>query len=166
MNQKNLTKSRVVAAGAFVLLIIASDGAKAGTGDGIVFLNLSLVGDTVQLVDWSLYAGKLKQARIVGERDGIVYEALAKSGDVLWRGTVSNPSERQFEYEDPGNPGHLLAKMVKSDSSRFVVRIPANGAIDQVQFFEVKGSRPHGDQKNITRKSLGIVTWPLVGGRK
>lgn len=130
------------------------------TSGGIAFLTVLLTHDSVQLTGWTITKGTLRQPRTPTDRGNLEYEALSLSGDVVWKGSLSDPLVRRLEYEDPDNPGQLKAKIIKADTARFVVRIPADAVIDRITFYRVERRSEAGEKSAAVRRLLGSVSCP------
>ena len=129
-------------------------------GKGIAFLTLLRTQDGVRLIDWTIAKGALRQPRTWADRGNLEYEAVGAQGDVVWRGSLSDPSIRRLEYEDPAHPGRLLAKFITLDSARFVVRVPADSAIDHITFYRVQRKSEGGEKTTKVRQPLGSFACP------
>lgn len=136
----------------------------AESGDGIAFLTLQVTTDTVTLISWQSVPGKLKRLRHQRETSGLLYEATAAGGEVLWQGSLPNPLIQRFEYEDPDNPGVLKSKLITRDSATVVIRLPADLAAQRISFWKLRAAAStDGTKTSVRRIDLGTISWPPDG---
>lgn len=137
----------------------------AESGDSIAFLTLRVTSDTVTLTDWQSVPGKLKRLRRQRETSGLLYEAMAAGGEILWQGSVPNPLIQRFDYEDPDNPGVLKAKLVTRDSATVVIRLPADLAAKSISFWKLRAAASPDGKTSVHRVDLGTISWPPDGAK-
>jgi hypothetical protein len=130
---------------------------KDSSHDGIAFLTLLVTPDHVQLVDWTIVKGQLRQPRTPADKGDLKYEAVTTSGAVVWSGSLADPLVRRLEYEDPDNPGQLKARHIRLDSVQFVVRVPVDSAIQEIVFFRTERQVEKG---MAVRKPVGAIACP------
>ena len=98
---------------------------------GIIFLNYSIVKDTIQqeykirLINKIITEGNIKGENIIlksPEIDDLEYIVLNKESQVLMRNYIANPLIKTVEYV--ANNGQLTKKEIQLDSTQFSLRIP------------------------------------------
>ena len=125
----------------------------------IMFLRLRFNGTSVGLVNATIRPGTLKKGRSARVRDGISYQVASASGQVLWSGSVEDPSVRRFEYEDPDHPGQIRTKTVSVDTAEFTVRIPVLKEMENIRFDRRERTEVSRREK-YGRQSLGVIVIP------
>jgi hypothetical protein len=133
----------------FSLVVLFSRVSAQVTPDSkILFLHLKIKNNNVELIDYTIKPGVIKQKRSIPEEEQeFYYEAKSKTNTVLYKESMNNPLNKRMEYEDEKNPGQIKQKIIKSDTADFVLRIPFKENLSEVAFFmkeqivSVKGER-------------------------
>jgi hypothetical protein len=138
--------------------ISAAAATEARRHDGIVYLNLTLLGGSVRLDSLSLGDGSLKvPKRVTLAADRIRFRVLDDAGAALFEGAVADPSRVTLEYVD--DSGQLQSRLVFSDSARFVVRLPYDDRARRIEFNRTTAtSVPGGVGRRIEK--LGSLPLP------
>ena len=108
--------------------------------DQILFLNLRMTNGVITLVNAMPTPGVLKSRRGADKKGPIQLEVETAAGTSLWNETMSDPSVRRYEYEDPDHPGGIISKVVQLNEVQFSVRIPFNKEARRVSFYRVAPS--------------------------
>ena len=157
---------------ALLVLLAVGRGTAASAQEAspqILFLHLKLQSNQVALVSASTVLGTLK--RIPATHGALDLEVATAAGQVLWTNSVADPALRRLEYEDPANPGQILAKEVPATNAEFMVRVPAFPNAHHVKFFRkpapVGTNAPAnkngaGAVSSDPRTPLGVVTLPVA----
>ncbi len=149
----------------FLLLSLAA-AMRAAAQDAVprmLFLHLKMETNQVSLLGASVAPGKARPA--AGEASQLQVEIADAAGQLLWTNSVSDPTVRRLEYEDPEHPGSILHKDVQMTNVEFVVRAPALANARQVSFFSSRSaaatnSPPLKQAIPAQRTPLGVVTLP------
>jgi hypothetical protein len=106
-----------------LLMILVAGTSAASEEDRILYLTVKYAGGTVSLDDAQVVDGTIKQPRQPRLTPGSFYFAVAAAdGDVLFTGTVPDPTLLHVEYED--DQGRLQKRTARQDPAIFVIRIP------------------------------------------
>lgn len=137
-----------------VLLLSACGGARTasnadGTASGprIAFLQLHITDSTAVLVNITASPGTLKSPRVQPDWKHIIYEHRLPSGEVAWSGDVDDPLVRQLEYEDPGHPGQLASKIVRSGEGDLTIRIPYREGASSLDLYRINTASDGGGNR-------------------
>jgi hypothetical protein len=114
--------------------------AQSKAPDKILFLHLRMKDGAITLVKTATTPGLLKSHRGAGKRGPIEFELQNTEGAPLWRETMSDPSIRRYEYEDPDNPGVIKSKVVQLGEVEFVVRVPFSKATRRISFYRTEAA--------------------------
>jgi len=142
------------------LLALAGEPAVAQGNSQVVFLHLKLKQGKLILLDRNVRGGSVKQSRAVQQYATWNYDVRSRSGEVLWSGTMRDPSLRRYEYEDPNEPGKLKGRHVDLDNAEFTVRIPDIVGADRVEFYRSIASSAGAERP--VRQLIGTI--PLSPG--
>ncbi|MGE5313563.1 MAG: hypothetical protein ACM3Q4_02605 [Acidobacteriota bacterium] len=123
----------------------------------ILFLRLRMQNDSVRLVESSLRPGMVKQVRKAPESGVIEYECLTHAGEVVFRGRMSDPSLRRYEYEDPAEPGRIAVRHVRVKDAEFTVRVPYREGLRRVDFYRKNSNASSGASVRSMRTHIGTV---------
>jgi hypothetical protein len=141
-----------------VLLSLAGDGllAQEKGASRVIFLHLRMKQGKVLLIDRTVRAGSLKPSRSTQEYASLSYELLSVTGEVLWHGTMHDPSLRRYEYEDPDQRGTLRSKQAVLDDVEFTLRVPEFEGASRVEFY--RSLAPSSSSGRPVRRSIGSIT--------
>lgn len=148
-------RSAILILCAAVLLVLACGSAGAQGNSRVVFLHLKMRQGKVVLLDQTIRAGSLKQSRSAQHYATWTYDLVSSTGEILWSGTMRDPSFRRYEYEDPNEPGKIRSKQVLLDDVEFTVRVPHIDGGQRVQFYRsIATSAVEG---RPVRQSIGTI---------
>ncbi|MEW5700776.1 MAG: hypothetical protein AB1792_00915 [Candidatus Zixiibacteriota bacterium] len=145
---------------AAVLVCSSLAWAEKGGGKGIAFLTMLLAPDHVRLLDWTVVEGDLRPSRAKSAHGEWEYETTTASGEVIWKGNLSDPLRRRLEYEDPDHPGQIKAKFVTVDSARAVIRVPADSAASRIAVYRIERTTGADGKTVRVRRLIGSVDCP------
>ncbi|MDH4156749.1 MAG: hypothetical protein OEW00_05680 [candidate division Zixibacteria bacterium] len=129
----------------------------------IVFLQLHMDRDGINLVTSTIVPGVLKQRRGSSKTGNMQYEVLNSAGEAVASDVLSNPLVKRFEYEDPDNPGQLRTKVIELEQTDFVVRFQYADNIDNISFYRLEPSKDPAD-KAAARTVMARVALSLSEG--
>jgi hypothetical protein len=137
------------------MLVLAGAYAGAQENSRIVFLHLKMRQGKVVLLDQTTRAGSLKQSRAAQQYATWTYDLVSPTGEVLWSGTMRDPSFKRYEYEDPNEPGKIRSKQVLLDDVEFTVRVPHIDSAQRVQFYRSIATSAVAERP--VRQSIGTI---------
>jgi len=105
-----------------LLMILVAGTSAASEDDRILYLTVKYAGGTVSLDDAEVVDGTIKQPRQPRLTPGLHFAVAAADGEVLFTGTVPDPTLLHVEYED--DQGRLQKRTARQDPAIFVIRIP------------------------------------------
>ena len=123
----------------------------------ILFLTLHINNNNISLIDSKVYSGYLKKPRIESVSIGLYYEVISSDNKIVETGFSENPLIKHFEYEDPDRPGQIVHKIVKLQSTDFMLRIRYNENINHIKYY-FQNSTDKSD-----RKFIGLIELNLNG---
>ena len=133
----------------------------------ILFLHLTLQSNQISLVSAAVAPGRLK---VFSEHSAALeLEVATSAGQVLWTNSVTDPSLRHLEYEDPDHPGQIISKAIQLTNAEFTVRVPVIRDAHHVNFYlwrslagtNAAGVNPLAAQRpSPKRMDLGSVVLP------
>ncbi len=140
-----------------IVLLLAVAARAAESSPGIIFLHLRMTNGQVELVNQTRTPGTLKHRGGKEPARGLEVELHSKAGATLWTQTVDDPASQRLEYEDPANPGKILAREATFTNVEFTVRVPANSGAESAAFFrrDAAGTKAAGAP---SRREIGRIT--------
>jgi hypothetical protein len=123
----------------------------------ILFLHLKMKNDKVELIDYTIKPGIIKQKRTPDDEKEFYYEAKSKTNTLLYKESMDNPLVRILEYEDEKVPGKINKKIIKTDTADFTLRIPYKETLSEVAFFSKEETLTTKGEKKILNKSINKI---------
>ena len=106
-----------------LLMTLVAGTSPAGEEDRILYLTVKYAGGSVSLEDTRVVDGMIKQPRQPRLTPGRLHFAVtAADGEVLFAGTVPDPTLLHVEYED--GQGRLQKLTARQDPAIFTIRVP------------------------------------------
>jgi len=106
-----------------LLMILVAGTSPAGEEDRILYLTVKYAAGSVSLEDARVVDGTIKQPRQPRLTPGRLHFAVtAADGEVLFTGTVPDPTLLHVEYED--DQGRLQKLTAQQDPAIFTIRVP------------------------------------------
>ncbi len=108
---------------AISLLMILVAGMSSASEDRILYLTVKYAGGALSLDDARVVVGTIKQPRQPRLTPGSLHFTVAAAdGEVLFAGTIPDPTILHVEYED--DQGRLQKLTARQDPAIFAIRIP------------------------------------------
>src|SRR5262245_34470664 len=141
--------------------------------DQIIFLHLRMKDGTLTLVRSATVPGVLKSRRSADKKAPLQLEVETAKGASLWSETMSDPTVRRYEYEDPDNPGLIKSKVVQLNEVEFTVRVPFKKEARRLSFYRVsqpaaKGNRliaPDVKSSKPAKELIARIDLPAAEGK-
>jgi hypothetical protein len=138
--------------GIAIALLLAVAARAADSSPGILFLHLRMTNGRVELVQQTRTPGRLKQRAPAG--GAVQIELQSKTGETLWTQFIDDPASRRIEYEDPAQPGRLIAREITLTNVDFTVRVPVHPAAESAALFRGGGSAAKAARREVGRVQL------------
>lgn len=126
----------------------------------ILFLQFSMKGDTLTLIRSEVRPGIVKEQRSHEFRDGLKYAFRSANGALLLEGTLSDPSVRRYEYEDPENPGRIKSKDITFHNVEFTIRVPYQSKMYALEVYRVRATLQSGSSVKLQKTYLATFVLP------
>ncbi len=126
---------------ALVLLVLAplsTEAEKSQSSSKIAFLRLQADSSGFKLLEATIVDGSLKSPRGELLLEEYSYELVGIDSTILFQGSFENPLTGRFEYEDPDNPGQILAKIVELPDSELTIRVPVTTAMHRLNIYRIE----------------------------
>ncbi len=113
----------------------------------IVFLQLRMKNDSIDLIKSSVKIGKLKERYVPEEVGKILFVLESDEGVQLYSHVVNNPLVLRYEYPK-NDQGEIGTTIEKRNEAEFRIRFPLKEGIKRISFYRIDSMRNNSTNKN------------------
>lgn len=124
------------------------------SGDKIVFIEMTITGDEIAVVGVYIEEGTLKYRASPACIEGYLYfEVLSESGELLYEGTVLDPTSLDLEY--PAENDRFERTGETSPSGFLSIRFPYDINARSIEFYRIERLSCEGNDSEMKTEALG-----------